>query len=166
MNTQSRFTTKSTDAAGSSTSSTKPRTKRVPPQPEVHAAHTTSDTLFNLPTSRRVLVATLAGLLTYATSIYWSMAIVEWVAVGAVVMTGSGFLGFLVTVLAWFMAFVASLRLGYRVAKFVLAYEPSAYSEVAASIKDAAQRRVSLVRGWFKRSDDVAEPTFGRDFAV
>lgn len=138
------------DFKASSTQAKAPRASRAKAKIE-------ETVLDAIPTSRRVMVATITGLLVYAGSAYWTMSIVEVASFAALTFTGSAFLSFMVWVVGVIVAVLASIRIGYRVAKAILDYEPGTFAAVGSSIKDSASRKVSLVRGWFVRGDVVTE---------
>lgn len=135
----------------STTEAKAPRARRAAPKVE-------DRTVFaDLPSSRRVMVATITGLITYAGSAYWTMSCVELVSFAALTFSGSAFLSFMVWVLGLCIAIFASARLGYTVFKAIMDYEPGSFAAVGSSIKNSASRKVSLVRGWFVRGDVVTQ---------
>jgi hypothetical protein len=113
--------------------------------------------LFIMPTSARMLIATVAGLFAYAGSMYWAMQAVNYMVIASLVYTGSSFLAFVLLVTGWFFAIVGSLRLGWRVAKFILGYQSGDIASAAQALRTKAATKVSPVRGWFTRSDFQAE---------
>jgi hypothetical protein len=110
----------------------------------------------NVPTGTRFLVATATGLLTYASSMYFGMPLVGLLTMGAITLTGLPFIGLVVWVLGAFTMVLSSLVAGYKTFSYVLSIDFGHVADVGRGVRAHAKRRVSQVRGWFKRSDVVA----------
>lgn len=108
---------------------------------------------FNLPTGRRLIVASVVSLLSYGATFYWTLQAIEIVSVIAVAYTSSMFLGFMISLLGFVLAFYAGMKISYFVFKRVVAIDMSKLTATGKSIKDASTRRVSLVKGWFTKTD-------------
>lgn len=108
------------------------------------------------PTHTRMLVASVTQLLTFSVSMYWSVQLTGWVMTAALLFTGSSFVAVLIAILGLVLAFKAAWRAGFTAAEVVSNASFKTAGNVGASIKDAAARKVSMVRGWFVRDDIVA----------
>jgi hypothetical protein len=103
-----------------------------------------------VPSGTRLLVSVVAGIISYASTLYFAAPLIELVVVGAIALTGLPFIGFLVHVLGLFAAVMASIYAGWKTMTFVMSFDIDEARNTAATLRDAAKRRVSLVRGWFK----------------
>jgi len=111
----------------------------------------------NVPTGRRLLVATLSGLIASASSVYFAMPMIELATFAAVAFSGSAFLGFLIWFVGAVLAIWASVIGGAQVFSWVTSFNTEAALSAARDVKAASLRRVSLVRDWFKPTPVVAE---------
>jgi hypothetical protein len=133
-------------------------TKPVNAKPSVDEAmkrHAASrEELFDavqIPSGTRLLVSAVAGLISYASTLWFAAPLIELAVVGALALTGIPFIGFLVYVLGLFAAVMASIYAGWKTMTFVMSFDIDEARETGRALRDAAKRRVSLVRGWFKR---------------
>lgn len=110
---------------------------------------------YNAPSSSRVAVATISALLTYGVGVYWAAQVINIAVVAVTILTGSAFLAFLVGFIGYVIALVGSLRMAWTVGKFVLGYEVGDFARIGQSIKESANAKVSLVRGWFTPAQRV-----------
>lgn len=107
-----------------------------------------------LPSSTRTLISLVATFLTSFTTSYIGFSVVAWLSTAALVYSGSAFLGLLVLVVGYIVTGLVVFKASLAVGNFVLGFEFDDVRSAAASVQDAAQRRVSLVRGWFTRSSE------------
>ncbi len=108
---------------------------------------------FKLPSGTRFLMSACAGILAYASTLWFGMPLVEWAIVGAVSLTGSAFLGWLVYVFGLVVLIASSVIAGVRAYHYIATFSIDDAAATGRNIRDAAKRKVSLVKGWFKRSD-------------
>jgi hypothetical protein len=107
--------------------------------------------LSKLPSGKRLLLSTIGALITYASTIWFAAPVIEILVVGAISLTGSAFLGFLVGVVGWFLAIWAGISAGCKAFGFLVSFDTDNIAKVGSDLRDASKRRVSLVRGWFAR---------------
>ena len=107
-----------------------------------------------VPSGRRVLVATFAWFISFASSYYWGIQAIAWMIAVAATATTSQFLLFLVAFIGGVIAIFTAFTLAGSAFNAVLSFDVHSALAVGHDVRDAAKRRVSLVRGWFKRSDD------------
>lgn len=147
--TASKFTRTAT-AQAAAPKARAPRARAAQP---TNAAPQHEEDVIDIPSASRVFASTALGLGTYGASFYGTMGLVNLATTAAMTLTGVGFISFMVWFLGAVIAIVSSLRLGYFVASKVLGYQPGDLAGVGESISLAAASKVSLVRGWFTRSD-------------
>ncbi len=108
-----------------------------------------------VPSSQRQIVAGIGQLLMFSTSIYWGIQAVGVLMTAAIVFTGSSFLAFVVGVMGAFLAIKSAWDIGTGTARFILSYDTDTVADVGRDLRVAAARKVSLVKGWFKREDRI-----------
>ena len=108
---------------------------------------------FKVPSGTRFLLAACSGILAYASTLWFGMPLLEWAIVGAVSLTGSAFLGWLVYVFGLVILVVSSVVAGVKAYSFITNFDVQRAADVGRGVREAAKSRVSQVRGWFKRSD-------------
>lgn len=114
-------------------------------------AETIADSLqdIKLPSKTRLFITAIAGVISYAATLYWGVVAAEWFAAAALAFTGSGFIAFVLIFLGYLFAIVAALRVGYSVAKFVIGFNASELTQTVAAAKAAMNRPTSTIKGWF-----------------
>lgn len=108
-----------------------------------------------LPSKTRLMIATICGLLVYAGSLYWAMQAVGYLTLAVLMFTGSTFLTFVVAVIGWFFAIVGALRIGYRVAGFVLGFDATAITDSCEAVKTSVTSHAGRLTSWFKSSKEL-----------
>jgi hypothetical protein len=108
------------------------------------------------PSGTRQLIGTLAWMLTYASSFYWGLVLTDMLLVAAAAFTSSGFLLFLVAFVGLMMAVVGGISLASSAYKFVIEFNPGTFAAIGHDIKASTKSKVSLVRGWFTNTNEVA----------
>lgn len=98
---------------------------------------------------KRVLIASVAWLLTYATSFYWGYNVALWLAAATYLLTTSVFLAYIVAFLASVVALIGAFTAAGTVGKFILTFDTAKAVDTGRDLRIAAARKVSLVRGWF-----------------
>lgn len=104
-----------------------------------------------LPSGTRLLVSTVVGILSYASAVWFVAPVIDVIVMSATAFTGSVFIGYLLAVLAWFLAGFAAAYLGYKAFSTAMSFDTGKAMAMAAEMRDASKRRVSQVRGWFAR---------------
>lgn len=141
-----------------------PRAKRTvhaePITDEAVATTTWRDSFAELgikvPTDTRVLISMVVGFVTSFTTSYYGCSVAVWLANAALVYSGSAFLSLLVLVLGCIVAMVGAFRIGMAAGKFVLGFDMADVKSTAEAVTDAARSKVSVISGWFKRSEPVS----------
>jgi len=103
----------------------------------------------------RQIVAAVAQLATFSASIYWGCQAAGFLMTAAIVYTGSGFLAFVIGFMAMFLAIKASWSACCEVARGVIEFNVDDASNIGRDLRVAAAKKVSLVKGWFKREDRI-----------
>ncbi len=98
---------------------------------------------------KRVLIASVAWLLTYATSFYWGYNVALWLTAATYLLTTSVFLAYLVAFVMAVAAFISALIAAGHVGKFILTFDTAKAVDTGRDLRIAAARKVSLVRSWF-----------------
>lgn len=98
---------------------------------------------------KRVLIASVAWLLTYATSFYWGYNVALWLTAATYLLTTSMFLAYLVAFVMAVAAFIGAFTAAGTVGKFILTFDTAKAVDTGRDLRIAAARKVSLVRGWF-----------------
>lgn len=80
----------------------------------------------HVPTKTRLIVSGLLGLLACASTLYFSMQLVEMLVIAAMLCTGIGFVSFVVTFIGVFMALMGAVTAGSAVFDFAMSFEYSA----------------------------------------
>lgn len=111
---------------------------------------------FVMPSGMRMMAATVCGLLAYAGSIYWSAQALNYLAVAALLFTGSSFLVFAISIVGWFFAIVGAIRIGYKVGAFVLGFKTSDVTDSCEAVKASVTTRAGRLTNWFKSGKAVA----------
>lgn len=126
----------------------KAKTVAAKPAPEaVHAADVSEDSAswldkiqqsvdgfmksVHMPPKTRFIVSTLLGLLACASTLYFSMQLVEMLVVGAMLYTGIGFISFVITFIGVFVALMSAVTAGSKVFDFAMSFE---YSNVKSRV--------------------------------
>lgn len=109
-----------------------------------------------MPSGKRLLVSTVIGLVTYASTIWVAIPVVELIVAGAIALTGSAFLGFLALVIGAFFAALAAAYGGFKAFSWSMSFDFGAAAQTGRDLRDAAKKRVTLVRDWFKPSAEAA----------
>lgn len=126
----------------------KSRTATDKPQPEVvHAADVEPDAegwmariqqsvegfmkSVHMPSKTRFIVSTLLGLLACASTLYFSMQLVEMLVIGAMLYTGIGFVSFVITFIGVFVALMGAVTAGSKVFDLAMSFEYSNVKERA-----------------------------------
>lgn len=126
----------------------KAKTATAAPQPEaVHAADVSEDSAswldkiqqsvdgfmksVHMPSKTRFIVSTLLGLIACASTLYFSMQLVEMLVVGAMLYTGIGFISFVITFIGVFFALMTAVTAGSKVFDFAMSFE---YSNVKSRV--------------------------------
>jgi hypothetical protein len=122
-----------------------------------HHHDSTQAALASLPSAKRFVLGTVVGLLTYATSVWFAMPLVEIAVIAVLNFTGFAFLSYLVYVLGLFFVFLTSMVAGFQAYQWVVGFDTTRAKATAKQLSDASKRRVSAVRGWFTRSDDKVQ---------
>ncbi len=104
-----------------------------------------------VPSGTRLLCAGVVGLLTYASSIWFAVPLIEWLTIAALALTGSAFLAYLVYVLGVFAVIIASMISGWKAGAFVLEVDVDKLADTGRTLRDNIKKRGRLVAGWFKR---------------
>lgn len=118
---------------------------------EAMKSYAASMEAFKLPSGTRFIMSACAGILAYASTLWFGMPLLEWAIVGAVSLTGSAFLGWLVYVFGLVVLIASSVIAGVRAYHYIATFSVEDAAATGRNIRDAAKRRVSLVKGWFKR---------------
>lgn len=140
---------KTTATAAAAKAATKP--------PSNEASSDSMHTLLNstaMPSPTRQLIASIGQLVSFSASIYWGLQVTGWLMAAAITFTGSGFIGFVIGVVAAVLSFRAAWRAGTFVADLILNFDSGNAHDYGHELRVAAARRISVVRGWFKRSED------------
>lgn len=106
-----------------------------------------------VPSSTRLLCSAVAQFFTFAGVYYAGVQIVGVLTTAAIMFTGSSFIAFCVALLGCILLFKAAWHAGIAASNFILSFEFDDVASLGASVKDAAVHRVSLVRGWFKKTN-------------
>jgi hypothetical protein len=112
----------------------------------------------NMPSQTRVLVSKVAQFLSFSTSIYWGVQATGLLVIVATAFTGSAFIGFCIALITSWLAISAAWETGVFIRELVLGFNTNTLADTGRDIRVAAARKVSLVKGWFKRDDVVADP--------
>jgi uncharacterized membrane protein YdfJ with MMPL/SSD domain len=111
---------------------------------------------YNAPSFGRLVASLVCGLAVYAGGLYLGLPLATAVVVAVTSLTGAGFLAFFATILSYFTVGFAACWLGIATYHWVLEARFEHLADAGAAVRDAAKRRVSLVRDWFTRNDPVA----------
>jgi Zn-dependent protease with chaperone function len=115
----------------------------------------TLDATIPLPSGTRLLISTIAGVVGYGTTIYMVTPVVVWLAGAAMALTGWMFLSYVIGLVAWAIGVFFSLYVGMKAFSTTFDVDFDRVASTGRTLREAAKRRVSLVRGWFKRSDYI-----------
>jgi hypothetical protein len=108
-----------------------------------------------MPSATHQLIATIGQLVAFSASIYWGVQLTGLLMTAAIVFTGSAFLAFVIGVTTAILAFKAAWSLGTNVSRFILDFDVNDATNVGHDLRIAAAKKVSLVKGWFKREDRI-----------
>lgn len=95
-----------------------------------------------VPSGRRVLLATFIGMISGASAMYWSISLIEFAAFGAIALTGSSFLAFLIALVGLVLAVWSAMSVALKTFMFTVEYDH-------AEAKRMASNTARTVRGWF-----------------
>lgn len=112
-------------------------------QDEFLAAH-------DVPSHKRMLVASVTQLLVFGTSFYWGIQATGWLMAASMIFTGSAFIAFLVALVGAVLTFKAAWNAGFSAATLITEFDFNDLANTGRAIKESATKRVSLVRDWFK----------------
>lgn len=172
--TKSKFAAKSSTVAAKDAPAKVLRAKRVQPTVHVEVPSTEAEAVqrandftnstdfpggWEAPSSTRVLCATVTAFFTGYTVSYSLATVAMLLSDIAFFYTASGFLSLLVALVGLFITVVVAIRAGVAAGKFVLGFSFSEAKESACVVRDAAKHKVSVVRGWFKRSPAIEVQT-------
>ena len=111
----------------------------------------------HVPSGVRLVVGAVSRLLTFSVSIYWGLEATGLIMTAAIALTGSSFIAFVVGLTALLLAFSAAWQAGSVIGDFIIDFDWKRTAAVGRDLRVAAAKRVSLVKGWFKRTD-VEDP--------
>jgi len=108
-----------------------------------------------LPQGKRLVLATLGWLVTYASAFYWGVQLVDIALIALATVSASAFLAYLVAFIGIVAAFFAAWLAAGKAFKFIVEFDVERMANIGRAIKDASVKRTSLVAGWFKRDEPV-----------
>lgn len=145
-NTTTKTTATATKPVAAPTKARKAKTTAEAPAPEVtHAADVEAASWLariqqsvdgfmksvNVPSRTRLIVSGLLGLIACASTLYFSMQLVEMLVIAAMLYTGIGFISFVVTFIGVFVAFMTATTIGSKVFDMAMSFE---YSNVKSRV--------------------------------
>ena len=108
---------------------------------------------YNVPSKMRIAVAAITRLLAFSVSMYWGLEAASLLMVAAVSLTASAFITWVVAFMAMVLAFYAAWQTAAAIGQFVLDFKVENIRDTGRDLRIAAAKRVSLVKGWFRKPE-------------
>lgn len=121
---------------------------------DTHASHDTINELLGglkLPSGRRIIVSFIANLLLSGTAMYLGFSLTMYLAVGAALLTGSGFLVFMLMFIGYAISILASVIVGAKLQAYIL----------TGGIDETYESAKTKVTGWFGKAKAKLTPADG-----
>ena len=100
---------------------------------------------------RRLILATVGWLLTYAASFYWGMYALDIAIAALITLTGAGFIAFLISFIGIVAVMISAWLTASAVFRYITEFSIGDLRSAAIEIKDAGARRSALIFNWFSR---------------